>query len=179
MVAGALHGIGIPMGDDLPVNIEDPEFNADQKNLEDFISKMKATIKLRDKKLDVWGWKYPRAVIYLDQIHPFIRNPHYVVVYRDPVPGAIRSTQGSKANKLPKFKIEAIKARLQSELANTKRIQALGVPTLLVSYEKAVAHPEVFLGELSEFTKVPLPSDLSALLDFLAPGQYKHPVILK
>lgn len=174
MVAGALHGLGISMGDNLPENIEDPDFNADQKeSLSDFIEHMKATINLRNRKSPVWGWKFPRAAIYLKKLHPFIRNPHYVVIHRDPVPGAIRQARSGVDE------IQAIEARLRASLANTQLVRSLCAPTIFVSYEKASAHPEIFLAELSKFTDTPLPSDLFPLLDFMKPGSYKNPLTLR
>jgi len=53
---------------------------------------------------------------------------------------------------------------------------AFKAPTLLVSYEKASQNPEVFLKELSNFTKISLPKDTSKLLEFMTPGSYKPPI---
>ena len=179
MVAGAMHGLGVFMGDDLPVNIEDPNFNADGKDANDFLEHMKSTIEQRNNALDVWGWKFPRATMYIDQLHRFIRNPHYVVVYRDPIPGAIRQTQGVSEKDHLEANVRAVRARLRSQLVNTQRIEKFQVPTLLVSYEKASTYPRKFLSEMSQFLGQPLPSDLSQLLEFLTPGEYKPPIKLK
>ena len=174
MVAGALHGLGIPMGEDLPVNIEDPLFNPDGKGkLGPFIEQMKETIRSRNQTLQTWGWKYPRAATYLSSLHPILRNPRYIVVLRDPVPGGLRSTKGGNSG------LDYVRAVLRLALENIRTIETYKAPTLLVSYEKASQNPKVFLKELSEFSGMPLPQDLSPLLEFMTPGSYKAPIQTK
>src|SRR5690606_33230111 len=77
MVAGAMVGLGVHMGDDLPVNVEDPLFNPHSSKLSgpDFIGQVKSAIKDRVKTGDVWGWKFPRAVSYLADIKDELPNP--------------------------------------------------------------------------------------------------------
>jgi len=131
---------------------------------------MKQTVRLRNQTFTTWGWKYPRASIYLKALHPRLRNPKYVVVFRDPVPGGVRSSGGNDNGE------NYISAVLMLGLQNLRLIEAFKAPTLLVSYEKASQNPEVFLKELSDFTKISLPKDTSKLLEFMTSGSYKPPI---
>lgn len=31
-----------------------------------------------------WGWKDPRTALVIDFYHPYLKNPHYIAVFRDP-----------------------------------------------------------------------------------------------
>ena len=50
MVAGAMVGLGVPTGSDLPVNIEDPDFNPDQHDgdLQSFVRGLPGVIAARN-----------------------------------------------------------------------------------------------------------------------------------
>lgn len=48
---------------------------------------MKESIKAlvrREQCRPIWGWKDPRTVLTIDLYMPFLVNPHFVCVYRDP-----------------------------------------------------------------------------------------------
>jgi hypothetical protein len=172
MVAGAIAGLGVPMGRDLPVNIEDPNFNADYtpKTFRDFVDGLPAVVAQRNDEHDLWGWKYPLAARYLGDIAQHLRNPFLVVVVRDPVPACLRQLKGGNGNPM-----EAVQARVRMEARNIDLVEKLQVPTLIVSYERAVIHPVEFLQELADFLRLDLPPDLTPILDFMKPGEYKLP----
>jgi hypothetical protein len=177
MVAGAIAGLGVFMGEDLPVNIEDRMFNPDLAGGDGpaFIDQVKCTIARRSAAHAVWGWKYPRAARYLERVYECIPNPHFVTVFRDPIPAALRSArrpdvaQGS----ISAATLKTIQSRLRMEMENLALVYRLQKPTLMVSFEKAQANPETFLEELAEFVGLPVPRDMSALLRFMEPGTYK------
>jgi len=172
MVAGAIAGLGVPMGRDLPVNIEDPDFNADYtpKTFRDFVAGLPQVVAARNGEHDLWGWKYPLAARYLGDIAGHLRHPFLVVVARDPVPASLRQLKGGQGTPM-----EALRARVRMEARNMELVEKLQVPTLVVSYERAVNHPVEFLQELAGFLRVDLPADLTPILDFMKPGEYKLP----
>lgn len=174
MVAGAIGGLGVFMGHNLLQNIEDPMFNPDvDKTLsfEDFKTRLPAVVRERDDAYRIWGWKYPRANRYLEDILPKLRNPHLVVVYRDPVPATIRlQPEDDRAA------LREIRRRLRMELDNLQIAQRARCPTLMVSYERASRTPAAFIAQLAEFLQMTPPDDLEPLLAFMEPGSYKPPV---
>lgn len=171
MVAGAILGLGVPMGPDLGRNLEDPEFNFDRQNkpLEAFVDHARAVIAVRNAAHGVWGWKFPNAGRYLQQIIGDIRAPHLVCVYRDPVPMALRRTKTAAGAG------SFIATRLRAQIKNTALVEEIGAPCLMVSYEKAAAYPLVFLQELSAFLNLPLPAHVAEIVSFMKPGSYKAP----
>src|ERR1700722_17430936 len=76
MAAGAARGLGFYMGHALENN-EDLEFS--YKSLEH----MKNMIRARNVQYRKWGWKFPAAANYLDDLLAHVRNPHLIVVCRD------------------------------------------------------------------------------------------------
>lgn len=171
MVAGAILGLGVPMGDAIARNIEDPAFNMDLHGgpVAKFVRDARETIKARNAAHDVWGWKFPFAQRYLERLVCDLRAPRLVCVYRDPVPTAIRSrlAEGEVA--------PFIAGRLRAQVRNAVMIERIGAPCLMVSYEKAAAHPAVFLAELARFLGMPLPDHQADIVDFMTPGTYKDP----
>lgn len=174
MVAGAILGLGVPMGQDLKRNLEDPVFNNDGKQdaMPEFFDQAHRVIAARNAAHTIWGWKFPSAARYLRPLIPALRTPHLVAVYRDPVPAALRTRQS------PDTAPEFVTGRLRAQIRNTAMIEALGVPCLMVSYEKAVAHPLVFIEELAAFLNLPVPAHVDEIAAFMAPGSYKDPAQL-
>lgn len=178
MIAGAMLGLGIDMGTDLPVNVEDPPFNIDGKrqNRKEFMEELKQTVHNRVTRGTLWGWKYPQAVEYLEDIRHLLPNPRLVIVYRDPVPATIRAGKGRVGQ-------ENFNDVCYREMDKSIRLYRMNLelarkwqrPTLLVSYERASQQPEDFLEELAAFCGVQMPTDISRIVDFMTPGEYKDP----
>jgi len=162
MVAGCMAGLGVHMGNNLPQNYEDPEF------VNKPVESMKATIERKGLHHTRWGWKYPEASIYLDRLKLDIPNPRIIVVFRDLV--AIASRQNISNGVDIENGLVNNSLLLQRNIALVLKWQ---VPTLLVSYEKAVSFKSEFLDELATFVDFELPEDRAEIIDFMQPGSYK------
>ncbi len=174
MVAGAILGLGVPMGEVLSNNIEDPEFNIVNHGgtVSDFAHHARATIAKRDAAHAIWGFKCPFAAQYLEEIIDDLRAPMLVYAYRDPVPMALRARVPAAE------RLEFVSKRLNAQTGHTALIGALGCPGLLVSYETATRHPSVFIEELAAFLGVEVPAHRDEIVEFIAPGSYKDPSAL-
>ena len=159
MVARVAEKLGVEMGQHLPLNYEDDEFNFD-KMADDLKEDPKAmaralmrAIKRRDLKYDVWGWKYPRAHLYLPLIIKQVRNPQLICVLRDPVASSLRPLSRRRVLKEGKAQMPTriMKQHLGWQLKNIELIHKLNLPTFVCSYEKAVLDPPAFVGDLSTF----------------------------
>lgn len=173
MVAGAIAGIGVFMGHDLPVNVEDPMFNPDVDSsidFEEFCNRLLERISDRNNSFHDWGWKFPVAIRYLERIFPLLRNPHFVIVKRDPVPAVLRHNPADNIGK-----INETRRRLRLELDNINLAATLAPPTLVVSYERASNQPKEFIENLAEFLQVSVPDNIKPILEFMKPGEYKKP----
>lgn len=169
MVAGAVRALGLDLGNvGGRRNNEDPQFQ--NRSMDD----IRAAIERRDAARDVWGWKFPAAANYLPAIISSIRNPYFIVVYRDPVAAAL-----SQANKDQRARQRTPRIALHecnsNANMNTGFILATDRPCLLVSHERALGDTGVLIDELADFLSLERPGDSvrSRMLDYLAPGHYK------
>jgi hypothetical protein len=162
MVAGAVRGFGYYLGDNLLVNLEDQSFvyKTDEQ--------MKETILDRNEKHDLWGWKFPLAVEYLDRLLSVVRNPVFIIVTRDATSTACALTRWDDRDPSGALSEAILQSQRNLVLAIRHR-----VPTLYVSYEKAALNQDVFLTELESFLGRPVAVDRARLLRFMAPGSYK------
>jgi hypothetical protein len=162
MVAGTIRGFGFHFGHRLLVNSEDPDFT--YKTVED----MRRTILARNACFRYWGWKFPKAAVYLDDLLQWIRSPILIVVARDQVAVSLGLTRWDERSDT-----QAICESLDQMRMNISLILKWELPTLLVSYEKAVLNPGAFLDEVEAFLNMRLVVSRERLLQFMAAGSYK------
>lgn len=167
-VAGIMRALGLDLGEIDEGNNEDKRFHA--KGL----GQLRAVIAARDETHQVWGWKYPPAVTYLPVLVRAIRNPYFVVVYRDVVATALSRHQWDG-----KFLRRGVRMSLHeantNTNANTSFALATGRPCLLISNEKASREPDALIDEIADFLNVEMPSDdiRNRIREYVRPGTYK------
>ena len=181
MVARVAERLGVEMGKNLPSNYEDDEFNFDKMSdtlKEDSTVMARAlmrAIKRRDARYDVWGWKYPRAHLYLPLIIKQVRNPQLICVFRDPVASSLRPLSRRRVQREGKAQLptRVMKQHLGWQMNNIELIHKLNLPTFLCSYEQAVLGPTAFVEDLSKF--IGLRRDERSVVDAveqIRPGGY-------
>lgn len=142
MVAGVLRELEIPMGEKINGgNHEDFDF------LTDDISHIKKTITQRNEKYAVWGWKVPDTIHYLDQIIDDLRNPYFLVIYRNLL---------SVANSIHRYhnEISVTDALLLAQGYYTKInafISTTKAPVLLVNYEQVLLDKISVVDQIVQF----------------------------
>ena len=153
MIANVVRSMGVHLGEDLPVNLEDSDFNWDvlsKRNLDcnrvQKIALIKQSIESRNLERDVWGWKYPRADVYFRDILEGVNSPMLICVFRDVVASTWR---GVVRRKQPP--VELIRRALDLQAKNLDLIEKCGAPALLISYEKAIAEPLQLAVSLNRF----------------------------
>ena len=181
MIARVAEQLGVGMGYGLPSNYEDDEFNYDKMSdalKEDpklMARALLRAINRRNGRHDVWGWKYPRAHLYLPLIIKQVRNPHLICVLRDPVASSLRPLSRKRVQKEGKAQLptRVIKQHLSWQLKNIEQIHKFNKPTFLCSYEKAILDPPGFVADLSAF--IDLRKDQQSLneaVQQIRPGGY-------
>jgi hypothetical protein len=152
MVGGVLRALGVNMGERVGFNHEDPQFI-----IED-MAVLARRIEARNKQSDVWGFKVPKLVQYLDFFEKTLRNPHYVIVYRNLLAIADSWQQrgaGSLVNTLDRT-LDYYNRIIQHS-KNTRR------PVIMVNYERAVssdAGKEEVVRAVGEFLGVNVDEDI-------------------
>ncbi|WP_370281966.1 hypothetical protein [Pseudooceanicola sp.] len=174
MVAGLMAFCGIWMGESLPTNGEDPAFNTDRfADRETFLGQVRQAIRDRDARHSVWGWKFPRAASYLEEVLPHVRNPHLVIVTRDTTPASIRMSKRQGQTATDEGILKATTTLVSLQAKNLSLAQKFQCPTLLVSYEKAVEDPRTASKEIAAFSGLNPPSDMASVVAFAQRGKYQ------
>lgn len=167
-IAGIQRALGLYLGPIPQGNNEDPNFH--NKTLR----RMRETIERRDEQHDVWGFKYPSAVSYLPTLIKSLRNPFFVVIFRDPVATAMSRARwdGEMLRRGPRMALH--EASVNSN-ANLSFALAANRPTLLISTERVDGRQPAVIDEVAEFLGQPAPDEdlRGRLLEYLAPGSYK------
>lgn len=162
MAAGALHHLGVCMGDDVSVVYEDLALSTAIEQGD--VSAAEAVIAKRNKAYPVWGWKRPSSIKFGEKWKDRFRNPYYVVVFRDVFAIANRNRISMMASV-----ITNMRASLAHYGAILDFLQESKAPCLLVSYEKAMGEREYFVRQLRDFVGTGDESQISAAIDFIEP----------
>ena len=161
MVAGIVQRCGVSLGDNLPTNLEDQSFVGAP------VGDMLKTIEARNKARRIWGWKYPRAAIYLPQIEEHLINPHYIFVWRDIYTTSMRRHKSGRSQH------DALSWAHDIQAQNIELARQLDAPQLMISYEKSILDPISTADRICEFLGLEKSYNAAAIRGFVAPGRYK------
>jgi hypothetical protein len=142
MVAGVVAALGVDLAGE-GANHEDPRFQ--RASLEE----LGGLVALRNAEREVWGFKAPQTTMKIDHLAPLLRNPHYLLVIRNPaaVADSVLSRRGGNGG-----------AELQRALRFYDRMAELAAatsdPLMIVNYERAAAAPEAFIDAVAGFLEI-------------------------
>ncbi|CAE6518399.1 conserved hypothetical protein [Nitrosomonas nitrosa] len=159
-IAGALHYLGVSMGENLSTDYEDLVLSraVEQNQAEDIAS----FITKKNTELSVWGWKPPSGIKYVEAWHGKFRNPYYIVVFRDLLSIANPNSTSTSNDVISKMRDANL--HLKSLLNFVAELKA---PTLLVSYEKAIADPLNLVHNLRDFLSIINDLDIDRVIDLI------------
>ncbi|KNG95311.1 sulfotransferase family protein [Pseudaestuariivita atlantica] len=172
MLSGLCRIFGIDMGDTLDqANNEDQDFlvhggdrilltgDKRTRKRKDVINRIGEVIDTRNAAKSTWGWKDPMAAFYIDDVFHKLRNPAILAVLRDPAAVGIREIHARGINEN-----EDLRKMLQVQNAVEQHnriltvIERSKVPTFVLSYERALRHPEPVVEGLAAFLGIDLES---------------------
>ena len=94
----------------------------------------------------VWAWKLPEIERRFSTISEIVPNPHFVVIFKEPLSIAIRSAERRSKNPINVLQqVVAVHQRLATIAATTEH------PLLPVSYDKAITKLPDFLAAAAGF----------------------------
>lgn len=160
MVAGTAREMGIFLGDQVGENHED------QKFLTFDLEKLRERVAERNAERETWGWKMPHSLQYIEKLQDDLRNPHYVLVWRNALASAISQVRRSDAD--INNALEYSCARLQEM---TSKVPLLNGPVLMVNYEQAVENKQDFIDTLAAYLGVEVDDEMrERCLNFIDPS---------
>lgn len=152
MAAGVVRALGISMGQRAGLNHEDPLFLTDEQD------RLQNRIKIRNSQEAVWGFKVPKASMMLDFYETHLRNPFYIVVYRNPV--AIIDSWLQRGAGAPLGVMDRIMTYQNAIFDLMRKTKA---PILMLNYERAVQNATMKLltvESIAAFVGIELTEDL-------------------
>lgn len=146
LIAGLLKDAGVFMGQFLHEVVEE-----DSQMLEALTSRdmpaLKRLIQHRNAAHDQWGFKVPNLHAFLQHKElGLFREPRLVVIYRDPVAVAVRNALSEHYGEL-----QALAAATNAAHSLARFVERVPCPVLLLSYEKALAFPNLVIDSLLKF----------------------------
>lgn len=144
MATGVLHHLGVYMGSDLRATFEDSHLSS--LILQGRNEELKQAIIERNRIHHDWGCKFPgpSGLKVLPEISAVLRNPFFLVVYRDVFAIANRNSISASWDLFANMKSTLdYYIELWAFLASNK------APVMLISYEKAMLNPAMFVEKLS------------------------------
>ena len=164
-VAGALDRLGVytgalsagPVFED--VNLANAIENGSEHDVRGVISDYNGAHK-------VWAFKRPRLLYHVQDVHALLRQPVYIVVFRDVFAAAQRTRISGGVD---------IFRTMDKLLADNERIldflESAHPCALLVSYEKLMANPALLVDALTELLPHAVdPAARQAAIDFIRPA---------
>jgi hypothetical protein len=152
MLAQMLHNLGVFMGDGLNSTYQDAllgdisralfagQIDLDQPAIEQVMRR-------RDAEYAIWGWKFPTQIF--EGLYAKARNPHMILVFRDPVAIAGREAL------IHGHGIEPCFERAVEQSANLAHFAlATPYPCLAVSYERGLQRKRELVDALVDFAGI-------------------------
>lgn len=167
LAAGALSKLGVFMGD---LSVEPVFEDVKLSNAFERSGNIKAIVSDYDSRYDVWGWKRPKAVEYLDEVTHHLSNQHYIVIFKDVFSVANRNSISMQADIITS--LEHAQHQYDDLL---KFIKSTKSPVMLVSAEKALSNKESFVDSLVEHFNLEVTEiDIKNAIDFITPNPAKY-----
>ncbi|MEJ1995735.1 MAG: hypothetical protein P8X75_11095 [Limibacillus sp.] len=179
MTAGALRIMGVNMGDDYDdANQEDYEFprlaaslqplhDSKGRPIDSKFEELRKLVRRRNEEKAVWGFKDPHSRLYIQEIYPALRNPHFLMIFRDHMAAAQRINFRSQTEHL-----DSIEAYLDHQMQLVRFVKSNKAPLLLISYERALRLRESFARQVAEFAGLELDEEtLSTVMHYIRPDR--------
>ena len=166
MVARILQGARVFMGSHMDdIVFEDPEFTLLFENMK--LERTHTLLQKRNSNYSVWGFKRPHIHLYGKSFINVFRNPYVIITMRDPVAIAERNVISEQHDPM-----HSLSNAVNDLHAMTRFIRTLDCPTLLISYEKSLQEPVIFIKQLLEFCGLDLPASARAsLVELIEPNR--------
>lgn len=170
LVAGALHHLGVFTGDKSnPPVFEDVLLSEAFESNE--IDKAKSIVERYSESHDLWAWKRPAALNYLDKVELVIPNPLYIFIFKDIFAIANRNNISMKSD-ISKGLENAISdyCKIVDFVGKTNR------PVMLVSAEKALQNKKDFVNALVSMNMdiCDLSTETKNAIEFITPNPKQY-----
>ena len=153
MLSRVMSAIGVDLGKNLtPETREDKGLQVAVKSGD--VAAFEQICRQYDVRRKKWGFKCPPIRSRLLTFNPLMRNPRYIVIFRDLLAVGLRNNMAIGGDLLSAMHESAL-----SYAATIAQLQQLQQPALLISYEKALQYPQRTVSVIAGFCGQPLTDD--------------------
>lgn len=184
-VSGVVDALGVRMVEvsqpATRINMEDGEFVAamldsqpepDAPRYPGLYRRIGKVIARRNAAYIDWGWKDPSVDLYLEGVIHQVRNPLVLFVVRNIFDIGMSHLAAGGGSFETAFDQSLQRYQREWQLA-----AKLGLPTLFIGYERALADREAFVAQVSEFLRLtPTVEQFQAAVNWLRPQGGYHPL---
>lgn len=165
LLAGTLHHMGVFTGDKSPHPVFEDVRIATPMDKREF-DKVRDVISEYNQRYNVWAYKRPSMIHYLNEMHSLWRNPIYLFVFRDIAAISNRNVLSMNEN----FKEGLIGAYERYACIVNFIGSDLQINGIAFSYEKIKDHPEILIQELSQVAGVDVSTEVkNNIMEFITP----------
>ncbi|PJA83645.1 MAG: hypothetical protein CO146_00810 [Candidatus Nealsonbacteria bacterium CG_4_9_14_3_um_filter_37_29] len=206
VVAGVLYILGVDIGKKFVeadgfnpkgyfedydfVNLTDAIFEAAKTNYWDFPShekllaqkknfdsRIRTLIRKKEKDKRIWGWKDPWTNILIDLFLPYLTNPYFIVIFRNPLAiakSAVTFTKGKQHEfwvKRPITLFHGLKlANFYDRIILDFLEKYQKLPQLFIAFEDIIENPTRETKRVTKFLGItPTKQQIDRILDFVMP----------
>lgn len=145
MVSRVMKAVGVDMGQCLTDGSGEDETIRNTIRAKDRLA-LSQYCRVRNKAAPIWGFKVPAFRGNMDRYGVVMREPRYIITFRDTLAIALRHTMTSGQDLISVMRNSvADYEKILTQLATTS------TPVMLISYEKALQYPENTVLEISRF----------------------------
>ena len=151
MVAAVVDALGIDLGP--RKDLAKANTFEDQGMVQADIGLRLSYIHQRNGEREIWGWKYPTAISTTKSLFFALRFPRVIMVFRDVMASVDSEMRFDEVKKTKPARLfsDLMEATLNWWQTNREFVTRTTYPVLLVSYERALQVPDVFVHELGAF----------------------------
>lgn len=163
LVAGVLRKLGVFMGQNMSPHGGHEDTEISQKEVPEIIE----MIHKRSKEFDTWGWKDPDCIDYIHYLIEYLKDPVFLVVFRDPMATAM-SEAGRQQGKPLSVCLWEAKIAIKKLVDFALQMRTKGYHVLALSHEKAIVNPEEYVKQLARMLNLKFNQDA---VDFINPAK--------
>ena len=156
LISGVLSILGIYMGDVRGGQQEDHLISKYSKDLsvsgkrKILIDNIINVIEDRNSNYDIWGWKLPKTVYFINEVMPHLVNPYFIVIYRNPY--AIAQSASMRGNRIFDFQLLSVPINHYKIMHDF--LSKCTAPILVTSFDMVLNREEQLINSIISFLNI-------------------------
>ena len=132
---------------------------------------IRALLSKKSSGKSLWGWKHPRTLLTYELFLPYLENPRFILVFRNPLSTALSAVEHTRKLRQP---LNLSRALSLGHFYDGEMLRFLeshpDIPTQLVSYQEVVLDPLKEVTKMAGFLGCSLSDETArAVTEFVIP----------